>query len=86
MTTIPFGQLVCQCGKTYAPTCEGLWLHRRLFDHTPSEAHEKTTEQKWSEATERAFSQVRRYDGGTSEGPRIAPETPLPPRVSEATK
>lgn len=34
--SLPFGQLLCECGKPYAPSCDGRQLHRRLFDHTPS--------------------------------------------------
>jgi len=26
----------CKCGKGYWYTCEGLWLHRVLFGHTPT--------------------------------------------------
>lgn len=33
--SVPFGQLLCECGKTYAPTSDGRWIHRRLFEHTP---------------------------------------------------
>lgn len=87
MTTIPFGQVECgECGMPYCPTRDGRWNHQHIFGHPAVPAVEKTVEQQWSEATERAFSQVRAYNGGKSEGPRIAPETPLSPRVSEATK
>jgi len=26
----------CRCGKPYVYTCDGLWLHRFLFMHTPT--------------------------------------------------
>jgi len=26
----------CKCGKGYWYSCEGLWLHRVLFGHTPT--------------------------------------------------
>ena len=32
-----FGQRECWCGKSYAPTSDGRWIHRKLFGHTPCE-------------------------------------------------
>lgn len=68
--SIPFGQVECgECGMPYCPTRDGRWNHQHIFGHPAVPAVEKTVEQQWSEATERAFSQVKAYNGGKKTAP-----------------